>query len=57
MDIIKHDDENVKCRMSIFTVFSRLFGAHDEDFIVTFPRMQDSMCNEIIMVKILVKKS
>jgi hypothetical protein len=26
--------------MAILSVFSRFFGIHDEDFIVTFPRIQ-----------------
>ena len=33
-------DEKIKRKMAILSVFSRLFGIHDEDFIVTFPRIQ-----------------
>ena len=40
MIIIKHDDDKIKRKIVILLVFSRLFGIHDEDYIVTFPRMQ-----------------
>ena len=40
MIIIKHDDGKIKRKIAILSVFSRLFGIHDEDFIVTFPRIQ-----------------
>ncbi|MCR4740377.1 MAG: hypothetical protein K5886_09005, partial [Lachnospiraceae bacterium] len=42
--IIKHDDEIIKSKMAIYSVFSRFSGIHGEVFIVTFPRIQVSGC-------------
>ena len=42
MIITKRDDEIIKSKKSIYSVFSRFSGIHDVVFIVTFPRMQDA---------------
>ena len=38
--------------MAILSVFLRFFGIHDEDFIVTFPRIQETNTGENGIIKV-----